>query len=67
MVFLLIKMILSFGIGFQMPIVVFVLARLEIVTPAAMMKYWRHAVVGVVVASAIIIAAARGNNTTVVK
>lgn len=54
MVFLLIKMILSFGIGFQMPIVVFVLARLEIVTPAAMMKYWRHAVVGVVVASAII-------------
>jgi sec-independent protein translocase protein TatC len=54
MVFLLIKMILSFGIGFQMPIVVFVLARLEIVTPQAMMKYWRHAVVGVVVASAII-------------
>jgi sec-independent protein translocase protein TatC len=54
MVFLLIKMILSFGIGFQMPIIVFVLARLEVVTPAAMMKYWRHAVVGVVVASAVI-------------
>ena len=54
MVFLLIKMILSFGIGFQMPIIVFVLARLEVVTPAAMMKYWRHAVVFVVIASAVI-------------
>jgi sec-independent protein translocase protein TatC len=54
MVFLLIKMILSFGIGFQMPIVVFVLARLEIVTPAAMMKYWRHASVAVIIASAVI-------------
>lgn len=54
MVFLLIKMILSFGIGFQMPIVVFVLARLEIVTPAAMMKYWRHAAVSVIIASAVI-------------
>jgi sec-independent protein translocase protein TatC len=54
MVFLLIKMILSFGVGFQMPIIVFVLARLEIVTPKAMMQYWRHAVVGVIVASAVI-------------
>lgn len=54
MVFLLIKMMLSFGIGFQMPIIVFFLARLEIVTPAAMMKYWRHAVVSVVIASAVI-------------
>lgn len=54
MVFLLIKMLLSFGVGFQMPIVVFVLARLEIVTPKAMMQYWRHAVVGVIIASAII-------------
>ncbi len=54
MVFLLIKMILSFGVGFQMPIIVFVLARLEIVTPKAMLQYWRHAVVGVIVASAII-------------
>lgn len=54
MVFLLIKMILSFGLGFQMPIVVFFLARLEIITPATMLKYWRHAVLGVVVTSAMI-------------
>lgn len=54
MVFFLIKMVLSFGIGFQMPIVVFVLAYLEIVTPKAMMKYWRHAILFVVVASAMI-------------
>ncbi len=54
MTFLLVKMLLSFGVGFQMPIIVFVLARLEVVTPAAMMKYWRHAVVGVIIASAVI-------------
>ena len=54
MVFLLIKMMLSFGVGFQMPIIVFFLARLEIVTPDAMMKYWRHAILIVVVASAMI-------------
>ncbi len=54
MVFFLVKMVLSFGIGFQMPIIVFVLAYLEIVTPKAMMKYWRHAILFVVVASAMI-------------
>lgn len=54
MVFLLIKMMLSFGLGFQMPILVFFLARLEIVTPEAMLRYWRHAVVSVVIASAMI-------------
>ena len=54
MVFFLINMILSFGVGFQMPIVVYFLASLEIVTPKAMMKYWRHAVAGVVVAAAVI-------------
>lgn len=54
MVFFLVKMILSFGIGFQMPIIVFVLAMLEIITPDSMMKYWRHAILGVIVASAMI-------------
>ncbi len=54
MAFLLIKMMLSFGVGFQMPIIVFFLARLEIITPEAMMKYWRHAILIVVVASAMI-------------
>lgn len=54
MVFLLVNMILAFGLGFQMPIVVYFLAIVEIVTPQAMMKYWRHAVVGVVIASAVI-------------
>ena len=54
MVFLLLKMMLSFGVGFQMPVVVFFLARLEIITPEAMVKYWRHAVVGVIIASAMI-------------
>jgi sec-independent protein translocase protein TatC len=54
MVFLLINMILCFGLGFQMPLVVYFLATLEIITPKAMMKYWRHAIVGVVIASAMI-------------
>lgn len=54
MVFLLIKMILSFGVGFQMPVIVFFLARFEIITPESMMKYWRHAILIVVVGSAMI-------------
>ena len=54
MVFLMIKMMLSFGIGFQMPIVVYFLAKFEIVTPKAMLKYWRQAIVVIFLAGAII-------------
>ncbi|MCB0825902.1 MAG: twin-arginine translocase subunit TatC [Armatimonadetes bacterium] len=45
------KMIAAFGIGFQMPIIVFFLARFGIVTPQTIMRYWRHAVVGIAVAA----------------
>ena len=54
MVFLLVHMMLSFGLGFQLPLVVFFLARLEIITTKAMMKYWRHAIVGIVTLAAMI-------------
>lgn len=48
------KMLLAFGFGFQMPLIVFFLARLGILTPKTLMRYWRHAIVGVFLMSAII-------------
>lgn len=48
------KMVLAFGIGFQLPLLVFFLARLGIITPQAITRYWRHATAGVFLATAII-------------
>jgi sec-independent protein translocase protein TatC len=54
LVFLMVKMILAFGIGFQMPLIVFFLARFGIITPEGLLRYWRHSIFGVFVASALI-------------
>ncbi|MFM9872313.1 MAG: twin-arginine translocase subunit TatC [Fimbriimonadaceae bacterium] len=48
------KMMLAFGIGFQLPIIVFFLTKLGIITPEAITRYWRQAAVGVFTAAAII-------------
>lgn len=48
------KMILAFGIGFQLPLLVFFMARLGIITPQAITRYWRHATAGVFLVTAII-------------
>jgi len=45
---------LSAGITFELPIVVFFLARIGIITPAFMRKYRRHAIVIVLVIAAVI-------------
>ncbi len=49
-----VKMVLAFGIGFQLPLIVFFLARLGIITPQTITRYWRHATAGVFLATAII-------------
>lgn len=51
LVFFVIKMLLAFGIGFQLPIIVFFLAKIGIISSTAISKYWRHAVVAVFVLS----------------
>ena len=45
-------MVLTFGVSFELPIVVLALSALGIVTPTMLQKYRRHAVVAIVVISA---------------
>jgi len=54
MVFFTLKLMLAFGIGFQLPLVVFIAAKLGIVGPDTIAHYWRQATVFVFVASAIL-------------
>jgi sec-independent protein translocase protein TatC len=46
------SMVLTFGVSFELPIVVLALSALGIVTPAILAKYRRHAVVAIIVISA---------------
>lgn len=54
LVFFAINMFLGFGLGFQLPIVVFALATVGILPPAMLIKYWRHAVVVIFFLAAIV-------------
>ena len=48
------KAILAFGIGFQLPLVVFILGALNLLSAETLVKYWRHAAVAIfVIAGAI--------------
>ena len=49
-----IKMMLAFGIGFEFPLVLILLQKLEILSHATLRKNWRYAVVGIVVLVAVI-------------
>ncbi|GBC91912.1 Sec-independent protein translocase protein TatC [bacterium HR15] len=40
-----VKMMLAFGLGFQMPVVLMFLAQVGLATPESMWRYWRHAIV----------------------
>jgi sec-independent protein translocase protein TatC len=45
-------MVLTFGVGFELPIVILALAALNIVTPQFLSKYRRHAIVLIVIVGA---------------
>jgi len=47
-------LVLTCGIMFQLPIMVYFLSKAGIVTPATMRKYRRHALIGTLIVSAII-------------
>lgn len=51
MVVFVLKMLLAFGLGFQLPLVIWFLARVELLTSEGLVKNWRTAVV-VIIASA---------------
>src|SRR5260221_7170271 len=42
------------GAAFETPLIFYVLARMGLVTPASMMRFWRHAVVGAAIITAFI-------------
>jgi len=48
------SILFSGGIAFELPIVIYFLSKIGLVTPDGMRKYWRHAIVGMLVLSAII-------------
>lgn len=52
MVFFSLKMMLAFGIAFQLPLIVFMLGKLGLLTAEALIQYWRQAVVVIFFASA---------------
>lgn len=45
MVFFILKMLLAFGLGFQLPLLVFFMAKIGIISPHTLKMYWRQATV----------------------
>ncbi len=58
LVFFTLKMMLAFGIGFQLPIIVFFTAKLGLVQPATLIKYWRHIIIGIFFLSMVVVPSA---------
>lgn len=54
MVIFILKMMFAFGLGFQLPLVVYLAGRLGIIGPDTLVHYWRHAVVFVFLTTAIL-------------
>ncbi len=54
MIFFIVKMMLAFGLCFQMPLVVYFLTRVGILTTKGLMRYWRQAVFAIFLISALI-------------
>jgi len=48
------RVILGMSVVFELPVVILFLARLGVVTPGGLMKYFRHAVVVIAIAAAVI-------------
>lgn len=54
MVFFMLKMMLAFGISFQLPLVVYALGMMELLTAESLIKYWRQAGTFIFIAAAVI-------------
>lgn len=48
------QMMLAFGVGFQMPLLVFALTKLGILSTKTLLRYWRHWSIGVFIISALL-------------
>jgi sec-independent protein translocase protein TatC len=58
LLFFTLKMMLAFGLGFQLPVLVFCAAKLGLITPAALLRYWRHVVVAIFIMSMLFVPSA---------
>lgn len=54
MISLSLKMLLAFGIGFQLPLVTFLLYKIGFLRPSTLNKYWRHSTVIIFITSALL-------------
>ncbi len=54
MVFLLVKLVFAFGVGFQLPVVTFFLTKVGIIENATLMRSWRHATVAIFILAMIL-------------
>jgi sec-independent protein translocase protein TatC len=54
MVFFILKMLAAFGIAFQLPLVVYMLGSLELLSAETLLKYWRQAATAIFVIAMII-------------
>jgi sec-independent protein translocase protein TatC len=54
MVLFLVKLLLAFGLGFQLPVIVYGLGAIGLLSAQTLMKYWRHGTVFVFILSAIL-------------
>ncbi|MBI5493195.1 MAG: twin-arginine translocase subunit TatC [Deltaproteobacteria bacterium] len=48
------KLLLAFGVIFQLPLLMLVLARIGLVTAGKLLGWWRYAIVGILVVSAVL-------------
>jgi sec-independent protein translocase protein TatC len=53
-ILLTVKIVLAFGLAFQLPMVLLFLARVGIITPEWMSTYWRHATVVIAIFAAVL-------------
>jgi sec-independent protein translocase protein TatC len=54
MLFFALRLALAFGVGFQLPLVVFLLGKVGLLTPATLFQYWRHAAAVIFIVSAVV-------------
>lgn len=62
---LIIMIMLGLGLVFQIPTIAYLLARIGLLTPGMMWKFWRHAVVIILIVSAILTPTADWANLTI--
>ncbi len=54
MVFFVLKMLAAFGVAFQLPLVVYILGELELLTAETLIKYWRQSATAIFVVAMVV-------------